>query len=263
MGQRHQIFIKVLNPYHHVYNEDKVRAKKMFGTNKTTVLAYHNQWLYGRSALLSALHVLEFAGHSIKKQDYSMAAYSNPFAEKGLSSLSGNGLDHYLKNVESILNFNRDDYEFRNKGWLGSFLLNEGEPEMRHCFNGGDNNDGITIIDTIEAKYCFMNISEYNYGEDEKSFSANDLPYLKPCSGEDYVEAYCPSDLESARNSYYGERAFEKEGEKGLEEYVVKAKEINTALIDRLAKFKVLTNRNLKNIFRKQYKKLEQQGEKT
>ena len=61
MGQRHQIFIHTVNPYHTEYDKSKkAELKEMFGTDKTTVFAFHNQWLFGRSALLSALNVLEF-----------------------------------------------------------------------------------------------------------------------------------------------------------------------------------------------------------
>ncbi len=64
MGQRHQIFVRIPNPtkYGH-YNsaKEKTEAEKEFGTAETTILAYHNQWLYGRGALQNALNLLNFS----------------------------------------------------------------------------------------------------------------------------------------------------------------------------------------------------------
>ena len=260
MGQRHQIFIKTINPYHHIWDaKEKAKAKKMFGTNKTTVLAFHNQWLYGRSALMSALNVLEFNEGLTKKdrmdEDSYTTNYSSPFTAKGVRSLvSYKGFDHYMEITKAILNLVREDNEFRGKTWLGSWLLNEHEPEMREMFTHGDNNDGITIIDAIENKYCFMNIS--NYEADEDDFSVNVLPYLKPCSGKEYVEAYNPSKVSKARKSYYGEQALE-EGEEEFKKYVANTRKVNNALSKRLDKFELLTEKELRAIFKKQYAEID------
>ena len=60
--------------------------------------------------------------------------------------------------------------------------------DMRLNFTMGDNNDGISIIDTIERKYCLMNISTY----DMEYACVNRLKSLIPSSAEDYVHAYYP-----------------------------------------------------------------------
>ena len=64
MGQRHQIFIHTLNGAKVIAKDQKKKLdkerKNEFGDNDTTVLAYHHQWLYGFSAAIQALHVLEF-----------------------------------------------------------------------------------------------------------------------------------------------------------------------------------------------------------
>lgn len=257
MGQRHQIFIRTINPYHHTYGEDKAKARRLFGTHKTTVLAYHNQWLYGRSALLSALNILEFNEGFTKDERFGKKpsmGYNNPFHNDFIRS---NEVDSFLRVVESTLNLCREENEFRGKGWLGSWLLNHDEPQMREFFTYGDNNDGITIIDTLENKYCFMNV--HGYGNEEDSFNVGFLPYLKPCSGKKYVEAYCPSSASRARNSYYGQQALEK-GELEFRKYVSKAKRINNKLVKRLDKFGLLTENELRKIFGKQYAELDKKS---
>lgn len=260
MGQRHQIFIKTINPYHSAWDaKEKAKLKKMFGTNKTTVLSFHNQWLYGRSALMSALNVLEFNEGITKKdrmdENSFNTNYNSPFTAKGVQSLvSYKGFSHYMEVTKAILNLITEENEFRGKGWLGSWLLNEEEPNMREMFTHGDNNDGITIIDAIENKYCFMNIYEQEYEEDD--FSVIRLPSLKPCSGKEYVEAYNPSKKALARKSYYGEQALKK-GEKEFDEFVKKTRKVNNALSKKLSKFKVLTEKELRAMFKKQYAEID------
>ena len=247
MGQRHQIFINTVNPYHNTNDKvEKEKLKVMFGTKKTTVFAFHNQWLYGRSALLSALNVLEFNEGESKN-------YNNPLCKDGMRNTMHRGFKNTSSMIEAILNLCREENEFRSKGWLGSWLLNESEPKMREFFTHGDNNDGITIIDTIQNKYCFMNI--YDYENEEISNSISDLPYLTPLSGKDYVEAYCPSLSKTAKNSYYGKEALSESKEK-FKEHLSEAKKINNSLVKRLSKFELLSEKELKNIFKKQYSEL-------
>ena len=66
-------------------------------------------------------------------------------------------------------------------------------------------------------------ITKFALGDDEIDYSSSDLPYLKPCSGKEYVEAYNPSKKALARKSYHGERALEK-GEKEFDEFVKKTR---------------------------------------
>lgn len=69
MGQRHQIFVKIVNPVKAQYNTSSITAemKKLCGTGDYAILPYHNQWLYGRSALQHALNVLIHASQFSKK----------------------------------------------------------------------------------------------------------------------------------------------------------------------------------------------------
>ena len=153
--------------------------------------------------------------------------------------------------MESVLNLVREDTKYRNKGWLDSFFLNDNEPEMREHFDIGDNNDGITIIDAVQNKYCFMNIHNCDM-ETEISNRASDLPYLKPSTGKAFVEAYNPIKGKALKESYYGKIAFEK-GQKEFKKFVRETKEVNNSLVDRLSKFKVLTESEIKKMFNKVY----------
>jgi hypothetical protein len=264
MGQRHQIFIKTINPYHAAFDKKKkAELKKMFGTNKTTVFVFHNQWLYGRSALLSALNVLEFNDGLTSKERRmgNVSAYNNPFTADAIRVKS---FDHIKTVMEAVLNLVREDNDYRGKGWLGSFLINDIDPELRESFDEGDNNDGVTIIDAIENKYCFMNISDYERGR-RLGHNSRDLSYLKPSTGKQYVEAYNPSTKAKAKCSFYGKEAI-KEGE--FESFVKETRATNNGLVKRLKKFDVLTEAELRKIFRKFYaikdaeEKKEQDAEK-
>ena len=57
MGQRHQTYIYVKN----MNNGKDKKDNQEFGTGETTVLAFYNQWLYGRSPLFECAKVLRFA----------------------------------------------------------------------------------------------------------------------------------------------------------------------------------------------------------
>ena len=48
MGQRHQIFVRIPNPAKTFYGDAKAKKQleKEFGTADTTMVAYHNQWLF-------------------------------------------------------------------------------------------------------------------------------------------------------------------------------------------------------------------------
>lgn len=264
MGQRHQIFIHTVNPYHAIkdynYIEKGVKAKlkEMFGTKKTTVFAFHNQWLYGRSALVSALNVLEFNDGYTKEirldQTSYDANYKSPFHYKGMSNMVYNGLDQFKTVFLSVLNLDREG-KYREKGWLGSWLLNEKEPEMRHFFDSGDNNDGITIIDAVTNKYCFMNINDYYLGDKEIYYSAIDLEPYKPCTAKEYVETYYPSVTAKARVQYYEGKEVIK-GDPKFKQHVSETKKANNDLVKRFKNFELLTEEEIKKIFPKVYERL-------
>ena len=191
MGQRHQLFLKVNNPVKNKRNyssdEDKKLMRKIFGSGKHTIIALHHQWLYGRSAVSVINHIL-----NVTNTD-TMNEYNNPFGE---SYMIGS-LDEYITDIMMLLQVQTDPRFPRGIGiermtFLNSECIDDGKYDsrwdMRLYFNIGDNNDGISIIDTIERKYCLMNISSQEIG----NTSVSNLPSMIPCSAEDYVHSYYP-----------------------------------------------------------------------
>lgn len=198
MGQRHQIFIKVNNPLKlkRVYanDTDKKLARKMFGSGKHTILAIHHQWLYGRSAVFNIKHILNLTEN--------INEYNNPFSD----NYSFDSLGEYINEVMMLLQVQTNPLHPRGVGiermtFLNSDCIDENGKydsgwDMRLDFRMGDNNDGISIIDTIERKYCLMNISTY----DMEYADVHRLKSLIPSSAEDYVHAYYP-EQEDVRNN--------------------------------------------------------------
>lgn len=198
MGQRLQAYIHTWNPARLMRENYKAQGKKYwkgnveeqkgvlekiekfelaFGKGKTTVLAFHHQWLYGRSALLAASNVLEFIRCS--NQDNNLFSYKiNQEAES---------LPTTVKTILSMFT-NKLAFAIGRFGIEHFHLLNFTEAEIRHDFTLGDNNDGIFIIDTIGHKYCFMNI-----GTGDSTISK--LPVMTPQTANEYVMAYYPECL--------------------------------------------------------------------
>jgi len=170
MGQRHQTFIFVENR-----NNTKPNDKISFGTDKNTVLVYHNQWLYGRSALFECAKVLRFC--SEKDQDIYRTLYAD--STKELS-------EHLL----SLLQINQQFHGgVTGVGFHSYYLKNTEFPSMRDFIDSGDNNDGVTIIDAINKKYCFMAFCGLECDESTREQIVN----YKPMSAEDYVLSYYPN----------------------------------------------------------------------
>ena len=221
MGQRHQCFIHMPSFSKQFYEEafDSIKSReqkkpgdltklielniekelddKAFGTGKNTVLAYHHQWLYGRSAPLACLNVLDFL--DMTNDEHSD---TNPFSLKYGKYYRGIAPKERVKIITSVMAIFNDRQLLpytRNSGIERFSFLNYDEPDMRVNFTNGDNNDGIFIIDAKTKKYCFMNI----YKQDKKrSHSVLSLPQLTPCSAMDYIEAYYPSTMTPAAKEH-------------------------------------------------------------
>jgi hypothetical protein len=200
MGQRHQVFIKMLNPLkmeRNYFNKEEIKkAKLLFGNEKTTILAFHHGWLFGGSAVVNAIDVLDFSDKE------TMAEYNNPFNENySFQCKFGKcRVDNFIEKVTMLLNVKKNPLMPRGIGIENFSLINgeciddKGKRIKERCyredFTIGDNNDGITIIDTIERKYCFMNIYEQDLDKDNCDVKI--LPKLQPCSAEEYLNAYYP-----------------------------------------------------------------------
>lgn len=200
MGQRHQVFVRVKNPIKMKYakflsKEELKRGKAIFGTGETTILAFHHQWLYGRSAIVKIQEIFEIT--DLER----IADYSNPFGE----CFQLDTIDEYINSATAMISFSFSKLSPRGIGIENYHFLNESEPYMREFYDRGDNNDGISIIDTIERKYCLMNIHS---SVDKKS---NDIyrfePYM-PISGADYVNAYYPNEKRENNQISKGLKSF-------------------------------------------------------
>jgi len=249
MGQRHQVFVKIHNPIYKQKDRIKVeeynKLKKEFGTKKYTVLAYHNQWLYGRMAPIIAFRLLNFA--NMCRED--KINYADPFSEKASNNINHNDI---VNSVTYTLSLHRGEFNTgRAAGFERFWYLNKDEPYMRENCTHGDNNDGITIIDLVEMKYCFMNI--YNQETDEDYESVSVLPSLKPCSAKEYIRAYYPKDFETIR----GKKAIQKEFSDGTSMVKIK-EEIDTdnEIFKAFEEFDLLTEKELEKIFPKVFKKV-------
>ena len=168
MGQRHQVFIHVENR-----NITSKEDKLIFGTKKTVTLAYHNQWLYGRSALFECAKVLAFA--NMKDDIY--------------HALDAYNTKELAENIKMVLRVNQQ-YHGGSKGVGFHYysFLNTEYPSMGDCIDREDNNDGVTIIDTINKKYCFMAFCGLECDENAR----DTIKDYVPLSAEDYVLAYYP-----------------------------------------------------------------------
>ena len=202
MGQRHQIFVLIPNPVKHLRldNTEKVRLQKEFGTKEFSIIAYHNQWLYGRSALQNAIALLNFGAQFTKEQKTTTKgwnAYDCPFTPNGMGSKFDTP-EKITTAIGFIMNYRPVKTPYLDAGIGGSWYIGKTDEGINFDFTRGDNNDGITIIDLIENKYCFMNIYEQRID----SHSASQLPMLKPVKADDYVRAYY-GETEETINDYY------------------------------------------------------------
>jgi len=249
MGQRHQFFVKVLNPVKTCLKrlpaKELTEARKMFGNGKYTVLAFHHQWLYGRSAAANILNVLYFTNQE------TISTYCSPFGEY-FSTFSNNPLKQYIDAVTRIISVQACELHPRGVGIERVSFLNEDEPDMRNYFDRGDNNDGITIIDTIERKYCMMNLYDYEL-EDGENSGIYTLPALEPVSAMTYMRAYYGETRETVDD-------YDLQGKtvKEVNEILQEAKEGNLEMqeaIDKATNHKgILTITELKKLFPEFYK---------
>ncbi len=169
MGQRHQIYVAVKNR-----NVKTEQDEIMFGTKETTVFAYHHQWLYGRSALFMAGKVIEMAD-----LEYSPIKIGYEFPTSA-------EMYEFMQWLLMIDN----KYHGGEKGSGYHYVIpllkySDGErtiPEMyRNYIDRGDNNDGITILDIQNRKYCFMFIDDYH-----------GVKKYQPLTAQQYVDTYYP-----------------------------------------------------------------------
>ena len=209
MGQRLQVFIKIHNP---LKNESIVedlkgfdkenlqlkRAEIVFGKGKTSMLAFHHQWLYGLTAAAICANIMR----EVAKSDSPCHIFSKEIQQFPYYSDEKTGASNKVRgfmNLVQTLLFNQFDTEFAEMGArygiertldlvdncfdekTGKF---DKRWDCRKDFRSVDNNDGIIIIDAVEKKYCFMSI--FGGGTLES------LTVFTPVSAVDYVKCYYP-----------------------------------------------------------------------
>lgn len=148
---------------------------------KEKVLVFHNQWLYGKSALNVNLQIMERLKKAIEERKEN-GEYAN--TEQGYKN---HFLENDLRNAikwASLQELHREtkftDYE--NGFTYGS----DNEKPLSECLNNQDNNNGFFICDIQEdlnIKYCFISgledTKEHEYKTPkeylELFYSRNDL----------------------------------------------------------------------------------------
>lgn len=249
MGQRSQILVQIPNPVEDLYFSDKAEQKKaieILGNGKTTILSYHNQWLFGRSSLQQCLALLEFANNFTKKEILKKNGdlFDVPFSVSGYMKF--NTIERITNAIGTIMNLRPKNTEWLKAGIGESFYIgsHEYDIELREDFTRGDNNDGVIIVDMINKKYCFINpYPKHKYG---LKFSVRDLPKCKPFDAHTYVKCYYGETLKTIQ-PYKLENKTEEEKLKLLNDNI----RINGELANQFKGFKVLTIEELDVMFPK------------
>lgn len=267
MGQRHQTFVIIHNPYKElkksfdkVTKEEKAndineyvkrkleleQIKKELGTGAKTVLAFHHQWLYGATALAVVYNFLKFA--QPKKND----EYSNPF-NKNFTKIDAREKIELVTNLLRIHRF-VDGFIGRPSGYEGFSYLNDDEPYMRELPFNGDNNDGISIIDTTTGKYCFMNMSFYSGSKIITQKNETPLTALE------YLTCYYPQSINDLDKDDIKEiKALTGEEKVKKDEEFKANKEVHKKASEMFKEFELISLEELQKIFPKVFKKKEEE----
>ena len=254
MGQRHQIFVKIANPSKHLRLEpkEKKELEKEFGTGEFAILTYHHQWLYGRSALHTAMALLSFGSQFTKEVKTGTKAwdgYDCPFGVKGMGQNFGTK-DKVVSAIQFILNFRPKATTALEAGMGSAWYIGKEDEGINFDYTLGDNNDGITIIDLVENKYCFMNIYEQDL---EDQYNVRRLPMLKPVAAKDYVACYYGETIESTNPYYFGDHDRTKVTKTvAQQQKIVDGNiKINRKATKGFDKFEVLTKREIDAMFKR------------
>ncbi len=244
MGQRSQLFVYCLNPVKGLkdqlkslkkYNGGKAEYDKLklrisefenaFGTKEHTIIAYHHQWLFGRSSLQAAANLIDWNINTEKD--------SNPF--KCHNEISGNEYLNLLTNILSLFNNNQAKLIGRY-GFEHFRLLNFIEPSMRLDCRAGDNNDGVIIFNCIDDSYCFLNI-----GTGDSTVSQ--LTEMIPCSADQYVRLYYPIEANDSKTANV------PKSNKEQETYFNNNRRMNRLFTKPFENYRLITQAELKKMF--------------
>ena len=270
MGQRHQIFIRVTNPNEsrkeklELNNSDKwktdlagyVKEKKAYkkhsyelGTKKKTVLAYHNQWLYGMTAVGNVYQFMKFLQGCDK--DYG-------FFAKDFLRQNGKNVQDFINVITSIMSIQNnvightlggrtgfERFTCLNNEWDATEDKGQQAKLYRESYANGDNNDGCTIIDTIKGKYCFIAFNSIE--------GAYSIPLYTPVSAVEYLNSYYPVKREKMSNYFLKENS-----EKEIEQELKENREYSMAVEKLFKDIPVLSLDEVKKMFPQTYKEIDE-----
>jgi hypothetical protein len=253
MGQRFQVIINLENPVLKFKKqlqelskkdktlkqlqgsiESKINAlKKILGDKKHCSLVLHNQWLYGRAALLAISNVLLYNKNA--------SEYSNPFLQQTDADFI-----NQIVQVISILNSNLSA-KIGRTGIENFHVLNFDNPSCGENIFGHENNDGVCVvsISAISVKYAFL-----SSGTGDSTVSQ--IEERTPVSASTYVKLYYP---ETETDSLYNQPKGTLDEIAALH---LQNKRLNRLFIKPFEQFQVLTHDELIILYPESYKEVVQ-----
>lgn len=175
MGQRHQLYV----------------IAKIAGRYRG-LAALHSQWLYGLGAVTRcrrALQVFQAAENRIPIQQELLAARTRPeaFWNRELTyDYEGSGCAEIIAPFPFISTAFTLGSSFDPLHGIHNRVL---PLQFNTPFDGGDNNDGVTIIDVTQQarpRYCFVFFKTPENMDDDESIAF----MYTPLSASDYLKAY-------------------------------------------------------------------------
>ncbi|KAJ6599201.1 hypothetical protein DFH09DRAFT_28564 [Mycena vulgaris] len=183
MGQRHQVFIVA-----------RVAAHNTTVPRYRCVGAYHHQWCYGRLPLMATRRFLSL----VKQKDNAKIVEEEIRALQGKYSLGKTKPSLPAVPCPYTLFLLASAWCVDLEGYYASGVSFEnGMLDANMGSSGGDNNDGISVIDITDPanpSYCFVSV----WGLEASGKVQNRVPL----SAEQYARAYypVPTDAEKAEN---------------------------------------------------------------
>ena len=172
MGQRHQLF---------------VIAK--IGNRYRGLAVFHHQWLYGATALKRCLGILAIFSAPANRLpiQQELTAARKHADEFWTEPQTWTSLEVPFPFITTclLLGASLDVKE----GYDASVLL----MPFNMPFDGGDNNDGITVVDITDlshVRYCFVLWDECDVFQVDRELDQAELPQMAPLSGPAYLAAY-------------------------------------------------------------------------
>jgi len=180
MGQRHQVYIRIPKKFYNKGNPNNI---------KESVVGFHHQWLYGKTAIRQLKNYLKFISNN-KKDPYLLSV-----AQELLDSAAAvYEIDLDSGYYHGVAKFPIDK---KHKDYGGETE----DPRM------GCNNNGITVIDISkkEIKYCFLSINNLQCLDKEidKAVEQDKFPYINfyPISAEEWIHLHYPKNWHTEKET--------------------------------------------------------------